>query len=130
MSLLRKLALLALLAAPTAAAAAPPHSGLFVPGASLGGLRLGITPAQVSSAWGARHGACRGCPAPTWYFTYRPFTQQGAAVEFRQGRAAALFTLWSPPGWRTPNGLSLGDPAARVTQLYGPLPRLQCVSAA
>jgi len=108
---------------------APSHR-VLVPGVSLGGLRLGATPAQVRAAWGSRYGACRGCAAPTWYFTYRPFTQQGAGVEFRQGRAAALFTLWEPTGWRTPGGLSLGEPAARVTQLYGPLPRLQCVGYA
>jgi hypothetical protein len=113
-----------LLAAP--ASATPPHAGVLVPGASLGGLRLGMTPAQVRSAWGSGYGRCRGCAAPTWYFTYRPFTKQGAGVAFRKGRVAALYTLWSPPGWRTTRGLAIGDPSAKVTQLYGPMPPEQC----
>lgn len=81
----------------------------------------------MRSAWGSGFGTCRGCAAPTWYFTYRPFTQQGAGVEFRRGAAAALFTLWSPPGWRTPKGLAIGDPAAKITELYGPMPLEQCI---
>jgi hypothetical protein len=106
---------------------APPSHGVVVPGVSLGGLRLGSTPAQVRAAWGAGYGTCRGCAFPTWYFTYRPFTQQGAAVEFRQGHVAALTTLWSPPGWRTPSGLAIGDPTAKITALHGPMPLEQCV---
>jgi len=42
------------LAAP--AAAAPPRKGVFAPGRSLGGLRLGMTPAQVRAAWGSSFG--------------------------------------------------------------------------
>lgn len=114
-----------LLAAPVSAA--PPRAGIVVPGVSLGGLRLGMTPVQVRSAWGSGYGTCRGCSAPTWYFTYRIFTQQGAGVAFRQGRVAALYTLWSPPGWRTPKALAIGDPAAKITELYGPMPLEQCV---
>jgi hypothetical protein len=113
-----------LLAGP--ASAAPPRAGVLVPGASLGGLRLGMTPAQVRSAWGSGYGTCRGCAAPTWYFTYRPFTKQGAGVAFWKGRVAALYTLWSPPGWLTPRGLAIGDPSAKVTELYGAMPPEQC----
>jgi len=107
--------------------AAPPKAGVVVPGVSLGGLRLGMTPAQVRSAWGSGYGLCRGCAATTWYYTYRPFTQQGAGVAFRRGRVAALYTLWAPPGWRTPKRLTVGDPAAKITLLYGPMPLEQCV---
>jgi hypothetical protein len=113
-------------AALLALALALPQHGVLVPGRSLGGLRLGATPAQVRAAWGPGHGRCRSCTDETWYFTYRAFAPQGAGVEFRRGRAVALFTLWSPPGWRTSHGLAVGDPEARITQLYGALPRLQC----
>ncbi len=116
--------------AATAASAfllAPPGHGVLVPGASLGGLRLGMTQAQVRAAWGSGYGLCRGCPQPTWYFTYRPFTREGAAVAFRRGRVAALYTLWAPPGWRTQKGLAVGDPAAKITLLYGPMPLEQCI---
>ena len=108
-------------------ALAPPLHGVLVPGSSLGGLRLGMTQAQVRSTWGLRYGVCRGCAAPTWYFTYKPFTQQGAGVELAHGRVSALYTLWSPPGWHTAKGLVTGDPAAKITQLYGPMPLEQCI---
>ncbi|MEX0673811.1 MAG: hypothetical protein WD067_03495 [Gaiellaceae bacterium] len=114
-----------LLAALTLAGALP-EAGTLVPGESLGGLRLGATPARVSAAWGPTHGVCRSCRQTTWYFTYRPFEPQSVGVELRRGRVSALFTLWQPAGWRTPGGLRLGDDVSRVTALYGPLPRVRC----
>lgn len=124
----------ALLAAATAlalaagAGAAPPGAGVVVPGASLGGLRLGATEAQVEAAWGRAYGRCRGCALETWYFNYYAFQPKGAGVAFRDGRAASLFTLWQPAGWRTPKGLTLGENVARVTSVYGPLTRRECGS--
>src|SRR5919202_255612 len=100
------------MAALLALALALPQHGVLVPGRSLGGLRLGATRAEVRTAWGASYGRCRGCADETWYFTYRAFTPQGAGVSFRSGRAVALFTLWSPPGWRTSRGLTIGDAIA------------------
>ncbi len=90
------------------AASAPPERGLFVPGVSLGGVEIGMTQRQVLRAWGTRHGVCRGCARPTWYFNYRPFEPQGAGVVFRRGRVAHVFTLWQPEGWRTADGIELG----------------------
>jgi hypothetical protein len=119
---------LALLLLAPAATAAPPQAGLLVPGESLGGIRLGMTPAQVKAAWGARFGRCRSCTQQTWYFTYRAFSPQGAAVEFRNGRVAAILTLWSPRGWRTSRGLRVGDGAERITALYPGLRRTECGS--
>ena len=107
--------------------AAPPKAGVVVPGHSLGGLRLGMSPAEVRADWGTGYGLCRGCATTTWYYTYRPFTQQGAGVVFSKGRVTALYTLWAPPGWRTPKRLTVGDPAAKITLLYGPMPLEQCV---
>ena len=103
-----------------------PQNGLVVPGQSLGGLRLGATKAQVLAAWGPRYGRCRDCSALTWYFTYKRFEPQGAGVTFAAGRAAQLFTVWGPPGWHTNRGLTVGDPAARATQVYGVMPRIEC----
>jgi hypothetical protein len=34
--------------------------------------------------------------------------------------------MWSPPGWRTNRGLKIGDIAARISALYGPLLRTNC----
>ena len=119
-------AALASFALTASASAAPPRAGLVVPGQSLGGLHLGATPAQVRASWGPRFGRCRDCREPTWYFTFRRFEPQGAGVSFRGGRAVALFTLWSPPDWRTNRGLAIGDPAIRVAGLYGSLLRVTC----
>ena len=96
-----------------------PAKGVVVPGASLAGVQLGATQAQVRAAWGRRYGRCRDCAQPTWYYTYRDFQPQGAGVTFRNGRATALFTIWSPPGWHTNRGLTVGQSEAQVTALYG-----------
>jgi hypothetical protein len=104
-----------------------PTHGTFVPGQSLGGIRLGMTAAQVRHVWGSAYGVCRGCPRTTWYFTYAPFDPHGAGVELERGRVVAVFTLWSPRGWQTPqNALALGNDAARVTLVEGPLPSVAC----
>jgi hypothetical protein len=113
-------------AAFTALALALPAHAVVVPGKSFAGLHLGATGAQVSAAWGARHGRCSSCAQPTWYFTYTRFEPQGAGVLFRSGAAQAFFTIWGPTGWHTDRGLKVGDPAPRVTQLYGVLPRVEC----
>jgi hypothetical protein len=113
-------------AAFTALALALPAHAVVVPGKSFAGLHLGATGAQVSAAWGPRYGRCRSCDQPTWYFTYKRFEPQGAGVSFRSGAARAFFTIWGPSGWHTDRGLKVGEPAARVTQLYGVLPRVEC----
>jgi hypothetical protein len=117
--------LAALLVSP-AGAAAPPRQGIVVPGKSLGGLELGATRAQVRAAWGRRFGVCRDCRSQTWYFNLKPFEPQGAGVTFRKGRAVALFTMWSPPGWHTKQGLRIGDPEFRIAAVYGALFRVDC----
>ena len=116
---------LALVVAPSASGS-PPRAGVVVPGKTLGGLALGATKAQVRAGWGARYGVCRDCGAETWYFNLRRFEPQGAGVTFRRGRAVALFTLWSPPGWHTSQGLRVGDPEFRIATVYGSLLRVDC----
>jgi hypothetical protein len=107
-------------------AASPPKAGIVVPGKRLGGLTLGATRAQVSAGWGSRHGVCRDCREQTWYVNLRRWEPQGTGVAFRRGRVVALFTMWSPQGWHTDRGLLIGDPAARIAGLYGPLLRVNC----
>jgi hypothetical protein len=108
------LAVLAVAAAIAPAAAAPPAAGILVPGASLGGVELGMTRADVLGVWGPKHGVCRDCRRETWYFNRRAFEPQGAGVVFRRGQVAHVFTLWSPPGWKTSDGLELGAPEAEI----------------
>lgn len=116
--------LFAVLAAP--GAAAPPTAGLLLPGQSLGGIRLGATRDQVERAWGRAYGLCTGCSRETWYFNYFAFQPKGAGVELRAGRAAAIFTIYSPAGWHTPGGLALGATAEQVRTAFPGLVRREC----
>ena len=108
------------------AAAALPQSGIFVPGRSLGGIRLGESAPAVRAALGRSYGVCSGCATTTWYFTYKPFDQHGLAVELTRGRVSAVYTLWMPPGWRTAAGLRLGDAEGQLTSSAGPLISVVC----
>jgi hypothetical protein len=108
------------------AALALPQNGVVAPGRSLAGVHLGDTRASVVARWGDDYGVCRGCARPTLYWNYRRFDPQGAGATFRQGRVVALVTLWAPSGWRTTKGLLVNDNEARVTELYGALPRVGC----
>jgi hypothetical protein len=117
-------ALLALVVGP--AAAEPVSGGLFVPGRSLGAVELDMTRAEVRATWGDRHGVCRDCRRPTWYFNERPFRAQGTGVVFANGRVTHAFTVWRPSGWRTPEGLELREPGGEIGATYGELTRRQC----
>ena len=101
----------------TPAATVPLH-GVLVPGASLGGVRLGMTAARVRTLLGSGFGRCTDCAWETWYYNFKPFSPTGIGVELQHGRVAAVFTLWSPQEWRTPNGLTVGDPEARVRAAF------------
>jgi hypothetical protein len=104
-----------------------PMHGVLVVGKSLGGVRLGMTHAQVQQAWGTRFSRCRGCPQETWYFTYRRFHPEGGAVRFRRGHVDAVWTLWKPPGWRTHEGdLRTGSKAVLINAKYGALVSIPC----
>ena len=101
--------------------AALPVHGAFVPGRSLGGIRLGETAPEVRAKLGTDYGICRGCPTTTWYFTYRRFDDTGLGVELTDGRVSAVYTLWRPPRWRS-STVRLGDPQAKV----GPALTVSC----
>ena len=110
-----------------ALALALPQHGVLVPGRSLGGVQLGMTPPQVERAWGTTYGRCRNCARKTWYFNYEKYHAEGAAVRFRKGSVDAVWTLWKPDGWRA-GKLTLGAPAPAVTGRYGALVTIPCGS--
>jgi len=112
------------LAAP--AAAGLPKAGALIPGKSLGGVRVGESQRAVRAALGRVYGTCRGCPRPTWYFTYRPFGTNGLAVEFEHGLVSGVYTLWRPQGWHAPRGLRFGATPLAVHQLVGTLRTVVC----
>lgn len=126
MSRVLAFAALLLLGAAGAAAAGLPRAGTLVPGASLGGVRLGETPAQLRTQLGRFYGVCRGCERTTLYFTYRPFERRGLAVELTEGRVSAVYTLWRPSGWSSAGGLRLGAAEGQVAALAGPLIPVAC----
>jgi hypothetical protein len=112
--------LLALLA-PAAAAStrALPEFGVFVPGRSLAGIRLGDTGSSVAARFGRVHQPCTLCDRPTWLYTY-PDRGVGLAVSFdARRRVVAVFTLGAPAGWRSREGLPLGAPVQGIAELYG-----------
>ena len=120
---------LALAASSVAAAASLPREGVLVPGKNLAGVRLGDTPLRVRARWGTGYRTCGRCTTRTWYFTYERATGEpfGVGVSFRRGRVTAVFTLGSPRGWRTREGLRLGDGIDRAHQLYGDLSWRACI---
>ena len=97
-----------------------------MPGTSLGGVRLGDTPAEVRRRFGSDYGVCRGCATTTWYFTYRRFESKGLAVEFAGRRVSAVFTLWKPDGWTGPGHLGLGAIEGELTSTVGSVIPVAC----
>lgn len=114
------------LALTAAGEAAAPRTGIFIPGESLGGVRVGMTKAEVKEAWGERYGVCRDCRRTTWYFNFRSFAPEGAGVLFEDGRVAHVFTVWRPRGWQTDAGLALGAASFEIGDAYPGLGERSC----
>jgi hypothetical protein len=91
-----------------------PSKGVLVPQQSLAGIHLGDTPAAVRAAVGSRYTVCGSCDQRTWLY-FGATRESGLGVGFRGGRVAAVYTLGSPAGWRSTDGL-------RVRRLAEPLP--------
>ena len=86
-----------------------PTDGVFVPGKSLAGVALGDTTADVRAQWGSHYTVCEGCNPTTWFYFDSATSDAGVAVAFRQGQVTAVFTLGSPEGWHTTDGLRVGE---------------------
>jgi hypothetical protein len=104
-----------------------PTHGVLTPGVSLAGVRIGDTVAKVKRIWGSNYKVCPECKSPTWYYIYPKAEPLGAAVKFKDGRVVAAFTLGSPTGWRTAEGLLMGEQIDRVAALYGALGWHVCI---
>jgi hypothetical protein len=100
-----------------------PARGIFVPGKSLGGIQLGDSQATVEASWGTNHQSCDPalCGPSTWlYIANLKEGPRGVGVTFDpNGNVIALFTLGSPFGWRTAEGVRMGDLFENVVQVYG-----------
>jgi hypothetical protein len=111
-----------------------PLRGVLVPGKTLAGVALGDTVQSVKGRWGTAFRICNTCNdrtsgRQTWFYTYMRDAQSlGAAVTFdKQGKVVAVFTLGSPAGWHTQEGLLLGEQIDRVVDLYGHLKWKVCI---
>jgi hypothetical protein len=104
-----------------------PARGVLYPGKSLGGVQLGMTMKQVTDLWGKNYKICAKCSYPTWYYIYPKGEPLGASVRFRNGKVVTIFTLGSPTGWRTSEGLLMGEQIDRINQLYGKLTWSVCI---
>jgi hypothetical protein len=112
------------------AARAFPSAGVLAPGKSLGGVELGMTMDQVKKLWGSQYKLCpkSDCKnAVVWYYIYPRGEPLGAAVRFRHQHVSAVFTLGSPAGWHTSEGLGVGEQVDRVNALYGQLAWHVCI---
>jgi hypothetical protein len=111
-----------------------PLRGVLVPGKTLAGVGLSDTIKSVKTRWGTDYRTCKSCNEAnsgrkTWFYTYLTNAQSlGAAVTFgKDGKVVAVFTLGSPSGWRTQEGLLLGEQIDRVQALYGTLNWKVCI---
>jgi hypothetical protein len=120
---------LALAASSSPASARLPKHGVLVPGKTLAGVRLGATGPAVRARLGSDYWMCDQCSETTWYFTDERATGEpfGVGVSFRRARVDAIFTLGSPRGWRTREGLLLGDGIDRAQALYSRLTWKACI---
>jgi hypothetical protein len=114
-----------LLAALVLAHPAVPRQALLVPGKSLAGVRLGDTQASVERRFGASR-ACATCSQAVSIYR-RADGVPALAVAYRRGHVSAVTTLGGQIGWRTPEGLIVGQGIDRIREVYGTLTWRLCV---
>lgn len=123
----------AVAAGSTRVAQALPSRGILTPGVSLGGVHIGDTMAQVLARWGHNYKVCpRNNPEcktdVVWFYIYGRGEPLGAGVRFdKNSKVKAVFTLGSPPGWRTAEGLLIGEQVDKAQSLYGQLGWSVCI---
>jgi hypothetical protein len=105
--------------------AALPTVGVLIRGESLGGVALGDTKEQVRALWGSSYSVCGTCDPKTWFY-FDANKAAGVAVGFRDGFVTAVYTLGTPVGWRTSDGVRIGtlvgefnNPAGKTTACVG-----------
>lgn len=113
---------------PVAQGAGFPTRGVLTPGKNLAGVHIGATIATVKRLWGSNYKVCPYCTSRTWFYLYSHGEPLGAAVRFDgHGRVVAVFTLGAPTGWRTAEGLLMGEQVDKVARLYGSLGLHRCI---
>jgi hypothetical protein len=111
------------LARPAHVAGQLPTRGIFVPGVSLAGVKLGYTQDKVKAALGPNYRLCTVansnlCKEPLWLYEYQRGEPLGVAVRFKHKIVSAVFTLGAIQGWKTSEGLKMYDPVSNIYSLY------------
>jgi hypothetical protein len=109
------------------AAGSLPTRGLFIPGVSLAGVRIGDTQRRVVGILGPKYKTCSYCADPTFLWMYRTGEPLGMAARFQKGHVVAVFTLGSPAGWKTDKGLAMGDGISSVYQFFSNTGTKRCI---
>jgi hypothetical protein len=104
-----------------------PTVGVFVPGVSLAGIKLGMTEKQVASILGKNPSLCTAkisdlCREPVYLYEYTHGEPLGVGVKFHSfegnEKVDAVFMLGTIAGWRTKDGLKIGDPVSNIYSFY------------
>lgn len=101
-----------------------PARGIFVPGVSLAGVKLGFTQAKVKAVLGSNYQPCTTaispdlCKEPLWLFEYTRGEPLGVGVKFHDNKVTAIFTLGAIQGWKTREGLKMYDPVSNIYSFY------------
>jgi hypothetical protein len=101
-----------------------PTRGVFVPGVSLAGVKLGFTQAKVKTVLGSNYQPCTTdispdlCKEPLWLYEYTRGEPLGVGVKFHAGKVTAIFTLGAIQGWKTKEGLKMYDPVSNIYSFY------------
>jgi hypothetical protein len=113
----------ALALVPGAGAGQLPTRGVFIPGVSLAGVKLGFDQTKVKAALGSNYRLCTTansnlCKEPLWLYEYARGEPLGVAVRFHSGKVTAVFTLGAIQGWKTKDGLKMYDPVSNIYSFY------------
>jgi len=104
-----------------------PTRGIITPGTNFAGIKIGDTQARVKTVWGGNYTTCTYCDDVTWLYEY-PFGEPlGAAVRYKKGKVVAIFNLGSPAGWRTTQGLVMGDPISNIYSIVPSTSTVRCI---
>ena len=118
-----------------------PTVGVFIPGTSLAGVKLGMTQKQVARILGNNPVLCTVkisdlCKEPVYLYEYTHGEPLGVAVKFHTFKVggtptvSAVFMLGTIAGWKTKEGLKIGDPVSNIYNFYSAPIATNCIGFA
>lgn len=116
-----------------------PTVGILIPGVSLAGIKLGMTEKQVGKILGENPVLCTIkittlCREPVYLYEYTHGEPLGVGVKFHafegNEQVSAVFMLGTIAGWRTKEGLKIGDPVSNIYNFYSTPYDTNCIGFA